>query len=48
MPLNRKRKAGVVDALKRDWKRAAIVNVVFLVFIIDDAALFRRCRTGEE
>ncbi|GJN03644.1 hypothetical protein PR202_ga21111 [Eleusine coracana subsp. coracana] len=27
-------KAGVVDALKRDWKRAAIVNVVFLVFII--------------
>jgi hypothetical protein len=27
-------KAGVVDALKRDWKRAAVVNIVFLVFII--------------
>ncbi|XP_062191585.1 tetraspanin-8-like [Phragmites australis] len=27
-------KAGVVDTLKRDWKRAAIVNVVFLVLII--------------
>lgn len=27
-------KAGVVDALKRDWKRAAIVNVVILSFIV--------------
>uniref|UniRef100_A0A0E0AVZ6 Tetraspanin n=1 Tax=Oryza glumipatula TaxID=40148 RepID=A0A0E0AVZ6_9ORYZ len=27
-------KAGVVAALKRDWKRVAIVNVVFLAFIV--------------
>jgi hypothetical protein len=27
-------KAGVVEALKRDWKRAAVVNIVFLVIII--------------
>jgi hypothetical protein len=27
-------KAGVVDALKRDWKRAAIVNVVILAFVV--------------
>ncbi|KAL6846178.1 hypothetical protein ACP4OV_023626 [Aristida adscensionis] len=27
-------KAGVVATLKRDWKRAAVVNIVFLVFIV--------------
>ncbi|KAL6843223.1 hypothetical protein ACP4OV_026936 [Aristida adscensionis] len=27
-------KAGVAEALRRDWKRAAIVNVVFLAFIV--------------
>ncbi|EES13929.1 hypothetical protein BDA96_07G154000 [Sorghum bicolor] len=27
-------KAGVVDALRRDWKRAAIVNVVILAFVV--------------
>ncbi|CAN6182354.1 unnamed protein product [Urochloa humidicola] len=27
-------KAGVVATVKRDWKRAAIVNVVFLVLLI--------------
>jgi hypothetical protein len=27
-------KAGVVATFKRDWKRVAIVNIVFLVFIV--------------
>ena len=27
-------KAGVVATFKRDWKRVAVVNIVFLVFII--------------
>ncbi|KAL5200960.1 hypothetical protein ABZP36_035314 [Zizania latifolia] len=27
-------KAGVVATLKRDWKRVAVVNIVFLVFIV--------------
>ncbi|CAI0394160.1 unnamed protein product [Linum tenue] len=27
-------KAGLLDNLKRDWKRVAIVNIVFLIFLI--------------
>ena len=27
-------KAGVVATLRRDWKRIAILNIIFLVFII--------------
>lgn len=27
-------KAGVLDNLKRDWKKVAVVNIIFLIFLI--------------